>query len=197
MRVVIAWRCAEIIMRLHQPKTSEASDGKPTPTHNTISRCHGRGRRAFFASLILTNLSACAAKNIVPADLNGYVADTGQRVAQVDWNTAKTVDIVLLEYKFTPSSLHFRRDVPYRLHLSNAGIEVHDFASKPFFQAIAAAKLVDAQQTIALPHLVSIGIDPGKAKDLYFVPVRPGSYSFECSEPLHSTFGMTGTAEIE
>jgi uncharacterized cupredoxin-like copper-binding protein len=185
------------MMRLQQPKTSEASDGGPSQKHNTIARWHGRGSGVFFASLILTNLSACAAKNIVPADLNGYVADTGQRVAQVDWNTAKTVDIVLLEYKFTPSSLHFRRDVPYRLHLSNAGIEVHDFASKPFFQAVAAAKLVDAQQTIALPHLVSIGIDPGKAKDLYFIPVRSGSYSFECGEPLHATFGMTGTAAIE
>jgi uncharacterized cupredoxin-like copper-binding protein len=186
-----------MVMRLHQPKTSEASDGEPTQKHNPIARWHGRGSGAFSASLMLTILSACTAKNVVPADLSAYVADASQRVAKVDWNTAATVDIVLSEYTFAPSSLHFRRDIPYRLHLSNAGIEVHDFASKPFFQAIAAAKLVDAQQTIALPHLVSIGIDPGKTKDLYFVPVRPGSYSFECGEPLHATFGMTGTAEIE
>jgi uncharacterized cupredoxin-like copper-binding protein len=186
-----------MMMWLHQPKTSETSDVEPTQKHNTISRWHGRSSGVFSASLILTILSACVAKDVAPADLSAYVADASQRVAEVDWNTATTVDIVLSEYKFTPSSLHFRRNVPYRLHLSNAGIEVHDFASKPFFQAIAAAKLVDAQQTIALPHLVSIGIAPGKAKDLYFVPVRSGSYSFECGEPLHATFGMTGTAEIE
>ena len=146
---------------------------------------------------MLMVLSGCAAKDVVPTDVSGYVTDSGERVAKVDWNSAQPVDVVLSEYQFAPNSLHFHQGTPYRLRLRNAGIEVHDFTSKPFFQAIAAAKLVDAEGATPLPHLISIGVDPGKAKDLYFVPVRPGSYTFDCDEPLHATFGMTGTAEIE
>jgi uncharacterized cupredoxin-like copper-binding protein len=162
----------------------------------TPLRQAAQSRVAFSIALLLV-LSACTATDVVATDAGGYVADPGQQVAGVDWSKAKTVDVALSEYDFTPDKLQFQQGQPYRLHLTNDGWEVHDFASKPFFQAIAAAKLVDAQKTISLPHLVSIGVAPGKAKDLYFVPVRTGTYSFECNEPLHATFGMTGVAQIE
>jgi uncharacterized cupredoxin-like copper-binding protein len=154
--------------------------------------------RVFLPALVaLLALSGCAAKDVVSTDNAGYISDTDQRVAAVDWNRATTIDVALSEYNFLPESLHFQQGQPYHLHFTNQGAEVHDFASKPFFQAIAVAKLVDSQRTIPLPHLISIGVEPGKSKDLYFVPVRPGSYRFECNEPLHATFGMTGVAQIE
>lgn len=149
------------------------------------------------ALMALAGLSGCAARDVMATDSSGYVVDVGQRVAAVDWNTAETVDVALSEYDFAPSALRFRQGKPYRLHLTNHGFEVHDFSSKAFFQAIAAAKLVDAGTTTSLPRLVTIGIDPGASKDLYFVPVQPGSYAFECDEPLHAAFGMSGVAEIE
>ncbi len=146
---------------------------------------------------VLMLLSACAARDIMATDASGYVSDAEQQVAAVDWSTAETIDIALSEYTFMPSSLLFMQGHAYRLHLANRGSGVHDFASKPFFQAIAAAKLVAPDRTTSLPRLESIGIRPGEAKDLYFVALRPGSYPFECGEPLHSAFGMTGTARIE
>ena len=142
-------------------------------------------------------LSACAAKDVMAPNSSGYVTDVEQRVSGVDWNRAATIDVVLTEYKFTPSSLRFQEGQPYRLHLINRGSETHDFSSKPFFQAIAAAKLVSKDNTASLPRLASIGVSPGDTKDLYFVPVRRGSYPIECEELLHSTFGMTGVARIE
>jgi uncharacterized cupredoxin-like copper-binding protein len=96
-----------------------------------------------------------------------------------------------------PSSLNFHEGHPYKLHLTNTGNQVHDFASKPFFQAIAAARLVTPGNTIPLPRLESIAVRPGEAKDLYFVAERPGTYPFKCTEPLHAMFGMTGTVRIE
>lgn len=157
----------------------------------------GAWPRVAFPIVLLLALSACAARDIVSTDSKGYASDTARSLADVDWAAAQTVDVTLSEYDFTPDKLHFQQGQPYRLHLANTGWETHDFASKPFFQAIAAAKLVDGQKTISLPHLVSIGVAAGKAKDLYFVPIRAGTYSFECNEPLHATFGMTGTAQIE
>lgn len=142
-------------------------------------------------------LSACAAKDVMAPDTSGYVTDVDQRVVQVDWDRAETVDVVLTEYKFTPSSLRFQEGHPYRLHLVNRGSETHDFSSKPFFQAVAAAKLVSKDNTTALPRLESIGVGPGDTKDLYFIAVRRGSYPIECEELLHTTFGMTGVAQID
>ena len=182
--------------RLSNPTQTRDASEKQTGS-NASARWQGRRANAASAFLTLMILSGCVAKDVVPTDVSGYVTDVGERVVKLDWNSAKPVDVVLSEYQFAPNSLHFHQGTPYRLRLRNAGIEVHDFASKPFFQAIAAAKLVDAEGTTPLPHLISIGVDPGTAKDLYFVPVRPGSYSFDCDEPLHATFGMTGTAEIE
>jgi uncharacterized cupredoxin-like copper-binding protein len=163
-----------------------------TRTYRTIAKClHGLALAALLA------LPGCAARDVLATDDGGYVADAAQRVAAIDWDRAETVSVALSEYDYAPSILTFHPDMPYHLHLTNQGFEAHDFSSKPFFQAVAAAKLVDFKTTKALPRLVSIGIDPGEAKDLYFVPVRPGSYPFACDEPLHATLGMTGTARIE
>ena len=147
--------------------------------------------------VLLLVLSACTAKDTLAAGSSGYIANPEQRVAAVHWNKAETINVALSEYEFSPLSLNFQEGHSYKLRLANTGREVHDFASKPFFQAIAAAKLVASDKTIPLPHLERIAVRPGEAKELYFVAIRPGSYPFKCTEPLHATFGMTGTATIE
>jgi uncharacterized cupredoxin-like copper-binding protein len=147
--------------------------------------------------ILMLLLSGCAAKDITATDTSGYVGNVEKRVAAVDWNKADIVAVALSEYQYTPSSLRFQSGHAYRLRLTNTGGETHDFASKPFFQAIAAARLIAPGKTTPLPHLESIGTRPGETKELDFVAVRPGTYSFECREPLHALLGMTGTARIE
>ncbi len=147
--------------------------------------------------VLLLVLSACSAKDTLAADSAGYIADAEERVAAVNWKKAETVNIALSEYEFSPSLLNFQEGHSYKLHLANSGGEVHDFASKPFFQAIAAARLVTSDKTIPLPRLERIAVGSGEAKDLYFIAIRPGVYPIKCTEPLHAAFGMTGTARIE
>jgi uncharacterized cupredoxin-like copper-binding protein len=148
-------------------------------------------------ALALLLLSGCAAKDVMSTDSAGYVGNVQERVAEVDWNTADIVTVGLSEYRYTPSALHFQHGRAYRLRLTNTGGEVHDFASKPFFQAIAAARLIAPDKTTPLPRLESIGVRPGETKELDFVAVTPGTYAVECEQPLHATLGMTGTASIE
>jgi uncharacterized cupredoxin-like copper-binding protein len=145
----------------------------------------------------LLALGACGTKDVQSRDQIGYVPNVDQRIAAVDWSTAETVNVKLTEWRYEPKALHFTRGRPYRLHLDNTGIEAHDFSSKEFFQAIATAKLVGPKGTMDQPRLVTIGVNDGEAKDLYFVPVRAGTYYIECEEPLHATFGMRGTVTIE
>jgi uncharacterized cupredoxin-like copper-binding protein len=163
----------------------------------SADRAAARPRSRRLALALVLVLSGCAAKDIVASDSAGYVENVQERVAAVDWNKADTVTVALAEYSYAPSTLHFQRGQPYRLRLTNTGGEVHDFASKRFFQAIAAARLVAPGKATPLPRLESIGLRPGETKELDFVAVTPGTYPFECREPLHSLLGMTGTAEIQ
>ena len=42
----------------------------------------------------------------------------------------------MVEYEIVPSEFRFFRDLPYRLHLVNAGKEGHDFTAPDFFAAV-------------------------------------------------------------
>jgi len=155
----------------------------------------GSARLALLLGMLL--IAGCAAKDILATDSAGYVPDAARRVAGIDWSRAEMVDVALSEYEFTPATLRFAAGRPYRLRLENRGTEAHDFASKPFFEAIAAARLVEPGRTVPLPRLVSIGVAAGATKEVDFVAVKPGSYPFQCNEPLHALLGMTGLARIE
>ncbi|MGE5540545.1 MAG: hypothetical protein ACM30I_18155 [Gemmatimonas sp.] len=155
--------------------------------------CH----RSFLAALALLALSACGTKDVLSGNDAGYIADVERQVASIDWDKAQTVDVKLTEWRYQPSTLRFERGKPYRLHFVNDGIEAHDFSSKEFFQSIAVARLVGPGTNLMTPRLVSVGVDAGESKDLFFVPVRAGSYAIECDEPLHAAFGMRGTVEID
>ena len=54
----------------------------------------------------------------------------------VDWSSAQSVEIRMIEYEIVPRELRFRRGVPYRLHLVNAGKEGHDFTAPDFFISV-------------------------------------------------------------
>ena len=126
----------------------------------------------------------------------GYVQDVAARVAAADWSKARDVTIVLSEYKFAPADPIFQADRPYRLILRNSGERTHTFVSEGFFKAIAAQKLVSAAGSVATPALEAIEIAPGTEKQLYFVPVKRGTYPLECSVLLHDAFGMEGEITI-
>jgi uncharacterized cupredoxin-like copper-binding protein len=127
---------------------------------------------------------------------SGYLVNAADYVGKADWSKAETIVVTLDEYAFQPSSLSFKAGQPYMLHLVNRGKSNHTFTSENFFKSIAVQKLVESGTTVNAPVLHSIGMPPGTSKDLYFVPVTPGDYKFECSEPLHSTFGMNGGITI-
>src|SRR5689334_10252583 len=46
----------------------------------------------------------------------GHVPFIQSPAQTADWSRAETVTVVATEYRFEPSRLAFRRDVPYRLH---------------------------------------------------------------------------------
>jgi uncharacterized cupredoxin-like copper-binding protein len=155
----------------------------------------GKASIGLLAALLAA--TGCTATDVVSGDSAGYLADAPQRVAAADWSRAQTVEVALSEFKYVPAAFRFRSGEPYRLRFVNRGVEPHDFTAEPFFKAIAVQKLATKDGDVAAPKLRSIGLNAGETKELFFVPIVPGRYSFDCDEPLHALFGMNGEAVIE
>ena len=138
----------------------------------------------FVALLFMTALAvACAPRtDVAQRPPPGYVENVAARVAAVDWQNATPVTVRLDEYAFQPD----------RLTLQNAGKRAHTFTSEGFFKAIAVRSVTTPQTVIQTPALVNLEIPAGQTDVVEFVPVEAGTFDLECTEPLHSTFGMTG-----
>ena len=108
----------------------------------------------------------------------------------VDWDQAQTVTMSETEYRFTPKKLMFRRGVAYRLHLENRGKELHEFTAPDFIKSadIGNPEALNADRT-------EIVLQPGQAKDLYFVPKTAGRFGFICAD--HDWAGMTGKITVK
>jgi uncharacterized cupredoxin-like copper-binding protein len=110
--------------------------------------------------------------------------------AAVDWAKAQTVTVVASEYHFSPNELSFRRGVPYRLHLENHGKETHEFTAPDFIKSarVRNPKMLNMDQT-------EVVIQPGEAKDFYFVPKTAGHFQLICGD--HDWAGMIGAITVE
>jgi|SRR5271170_304217 len=118
------------------------------------------------------------------------IALAAPAVAAVDWSHARLVTVVASDYQFSPNKLTFKRGVAYRLHFENHGKETHEFHAPEFFNAteLRNPEVLNADKTEILVH-------PGEAKDLYFVPQKPGPYPLFC--PDHDWAGMTGEITVK
>jgi uncharacterized cupredoxin-like copper-binding protein len=101
-----------------------------------------------------------------------------------------TVNVVMIDYKFTPNRLIMQHAVHYRLHLENHGKETHEFTAPIFF---ATAK-VDNPEILNRDH-TEIVMQPGDSKDLFITPGKPGTYDLRCSD--HDWNGMVGGITVE
>jgi uncharacterized cupredoxin-like copper-binding protein len=110
--------------------------------------------------------------------------------APVDWSHAEAVDVRMVEYEFIPKELRLRREVPYRLHLVNAGKEGHDFTAGAFFAA------VEVHNRDALgARGASIYLRPGETADIYVIARDPGLFAPRCAD--HDWAGMTATIVVD
>lgn len=108
----------------------------------------------------------------------------------VEWDKAQSLTIATSEYQFSPNKLTFQHGVPYRLHLENHGRETHEFTAPAFIKTLRVRnpKVLNADRT-------EVVLQPGQAKDFYFVPQKPGHYPLICAD--HDWAGMTGKITVE
>lgn len=102
-------------------------------------------------------------------------------------SNARTVEIDMTNFAYTPKAITLRRGVPYRLHFVNKAGGGHDFVAKEFF---AQAAVDPASRSTVRKGEVELG--GGESADVRLVATRAGTYDVHCSHFMHSTFGMKG-----
>ncbi len=150
------------------------------------------------SSAVVLALAACAGPEIAPPSIQAaYLQDAAARIKAADWSKVKTVEVGLGEFSFAPATLSFRAGQPVKLRLKNTGVLPHYFYSPSFFEAVAVKNVSSAKGEDTTPYRLAIKLAPGEQKDLYFVPVKKGTYGLECTVFGHARFGMTGKIRIE
>lgn len=127
-----------------------------------------------------------------------YVKDAPQRVKAADWSTMETVSVYQNEFVFSPNELIFRIGRPYKLEIINKGTTKHYFTAEEFFKAIATRKVQsNTDGEIKAPYFTALEVFPGHSLDLYFIPVKNGSYDLKCTIEGHAQKGMVGRIIIK
>jgi uncharacterized cupredoxin-like copper-binding protein len=120
----------------------------------------------------------------------GMLAIPLPAAAAPDWSQAQTVTVRMLDDRFVPDRLTFRHGVVYRLHLENAGRELHEFTAPDFLAAIEKKN-----PEVIGSYGAEIVLEPGQQKDLYFVAPAAARYKLTCSD--HEWDGMIGEIVVE
>jgi uncharacterized cupredoxin-like copper-binding protein len=101
---------------------------------------------------------------------------------------ARTVEVTLSNFDFTPSAVRLRAGEPIVLHLVNSANGGHNFAAPEFFAAASAVSGPVSGGKVELHGHQSV--------DVRLTPAR-GHYHLRCTHMMHTAFGMSGEIDVE
>ncbi len=145
---------------------------------------------ALFAVMVVTGFSYAG---------GDYVTNSAEIVKKADWKKMKTVTVEMVEMEYGPDELVFEAGQPYKLILKNSGKKKHYFTAPEFYKSIATRKVQsDKDGEIKVPYLLALEMmADGGQLDLYFVPVKKGTFQVYCTIDDHRTEGMEGSITIK
>ena len=142
-----------------------------------------RACRRVLVSVLALLVSACASQVGVSTEPlqwpNPCIADAAERVANVNWLEAETIDLRVRQGEFTPVLIRLKKDSPYVLRIANGDDGKRVFRSNEFFAAIALAKVIMGETEFTKPCISAVTIAPRETAAVQFVAVRDGRYEFE------------------
>ena len=115
--------------------------------------------------------------------LLAVAALAGPAQAQDEWARARTVEVRLSSFDFTPHDIVLPAGQPIVLHLVNSGSGGHNFAAPDFFRTARVRGNRPANGTIEVPSRQSV--------DIALVPAA-GTYRLRCTHAFHTALGMRG-----
>ena len=113
-------------------------------------------------------------------------------LASVDWDNAVVVEVTLDDFTFSPHEIVLERNRPTVLRLKNVGMQTHDMSGGNFFRVALIKQVGIGAGRVVTPYIQSIQIRPKQQAEIWLLPIRAGSYSFQCSISGHLERGMDG-----
>jgi uncharacterized cupredoxin-like copper-binding protein len=103
---------------------------------------------------------------------------------------ARTVEVSLSNFDFTPRHIQLEAGVPYALHFVNTASGGHDFTAPEFF---AAARVAPGDSAAIAGGQVELA--GGQDKTIRLIPAA-GTYKLACTHLGHAALGMTGDIAV-
>jgi hypothetical protein len=148
-------------------------------------------RRACTVVAVGAALTACTPVGHVRDHLVLAVTGCGKtNLDDVDWSTARTLDIRIRQDEFQPMVIGLARDLPYVLHIRNADSSAHGFRAPAFFRQAAVAQVtVDGKSRVPDGGCITGVSVPAKgAAEIRLVALLEGRYAFE--DPAWLSLGL-------
>lgn len=148
--------------------------------------------------LVLAGAGILAACQQFPQGHADYVTDAAEIVNKADWSKMQSIIIEMDEHNYHPQDLKLKVGQPYRMVLKNTGEKEHYYTAPEFFKAIATRKAqVNKVAEFKAPYFTAIEVFKNAQAELFFVPVKRGTYPVICTIDDHREKGMNGTLTIE
>lgn len=147
---------------------------------------------------VLVGAGMLAACQQLPQGGADYVTDAAETVKQADWSKMQTITVEMEEHSYYPRDLKLKVGQPYRIVMKNIGEKEHYYTAPEFFKAIATRKAqVNKVAEFKAPYFTAIEILKNSQAELFFVPVKRGTYSVFCTIDDHREKGMEGKLVVE
>lgn len=145
---------------------------------------------------------AVALASLVPAchSLGTRAPEELDRIVETaDWSRMQEVAIQLRDGGFEPRELRLKAGQPYRLTITNTGVNNHYF-NAPEFLAAAAVRKAQVPRYAELKATRFKNFElfaAGGSLELWFVPVDKGRYRAHCHLGDHADMGVEGHLIVE
>lgn len=152
-------------------------------------------------SILTLALAGCALLAPALVSAQDYVTNSADIVKAAKWEEMETINIELSEHDFDPKHLKLKANKPYRLVIKNTGEADHYYTATEFFKSVAWRKVMSSRPhggEIKAPYFTAIEVfKKGGVVELFFVPVKKGTFEVICTIDDHKDKGMTGSITVE
>lgn len=130
----------------------------------------------------------------------GYAEHDAEALAMlgsVSWDEPVVIEIELGDHTYTPDDFTLPLNQPVVLRLKSVGQVVHDMIGGSFFKSVLIKHVATPSGRVVTPYVRSVFLRPKQTTDIYLLPIKAGTATFECTISGHKEAGMVGTVTIK
>jgi uncharacterized cupredoxin-like copper-binding protein len=109
---------------------------------------------------------------------------------------ARTIEIVMSEMAYEPSSIQVKRGEQIRFVIRNAGKEDHEFLLATTKENLAHAEMMKKHRHMTHEDPNGVTLAPDQSAELLWKFSKTGKFEYSCLIPDHRDYGMIGRVTV-